>query len=63
MIDLEEPETETVRVLPREAMSESGRRSDFEIVENDDRVDRRLIHREKKSVLSLRRIRWTVDQD
>src|ERR1041385_893680 len=63
VIDLEQPETETVRVLAREPMSKSRRRADFEVIENDHRADRRLVHREKKSVFPLRRVRWAVDQN
>jgi len=63
MIDLEKPKTEAVRILAGKTMSEPRSGCDFEIVENNDRADRRLIHGEKKSMLALRWIGRAVDQD
>ena len=63
MIDLETPEAKPVRVLAREAMSKTRRGRNFEIVQDHNRADRRLIERKKEGVLALGRVRWTVDED
>jgi hypothetical protein len=63
VIDLEKPKPKAVRVLPGEAMSEARGGPDVEIIEHDHRTRRRLIHRQKKSVLALRGIRRAINQD
>jgi hypothetical protein len=44
-------------------MSESRRRPHFQIIKDDNRSDGRLVHRDKKSVFPLGRIRRAVDED
>jgi hypothetical protein len=63
VIDLENPKSETVRVLPGEALSETRGGTDFKVVEHDHRAARRLVHRQKKSVLALSGIGRAVDQN
>lgn len=63
MIDLEKPESKAVRVLGGEAMSEPAGGRDFQIIQHDDRFGRRLIHGQKKRVLTLGGIGRAIDQD
>jgi len=63
VIDREKPKPETICVLTSEPVSESRRRPHFKIIKDDNRSDGRLVHRDKKSVLPLGRIRRAVDED
>jgi hypothetical protein len=63
VIDLEKPKPKVVRVLAGETMSETAGGRNFEIVQDDNRAARRLVHRQEKRVLAFRRIRRAINQD
>jgi hypothetical protein len=63
VIDLDKPEPKTVRVLPREAMSEARCSPDLEVIQNDHCTGRRLIHRQEKSVFAFCGIGRAIHQD
>lgn len=63
MIDLQEPKSEPVRVLPGEAMREPAGGGNLEIVQHDHGADWRLVHGQKKSVLAFRGVRRAINED
>jgi len=63
MIDLDAPESKTVRILAGEPICKARGRGHLEIVQDDDCADRCVVHGHEERMLALRRVRWAVDQD
>ena len=63
MIDLDQPKTKAICVLPREPVGKARGGADLEIIQNYDCASRRLVQCKKERVLALRRIRRTIDED
>lgn len=63
VIEIQKPKLKSPGILPGQTASETRGRTDGKIVQNNYGTDRRVAEREKKSMLALRRVRRTVDQD
>ena len=63
VVDLDQPEAETIGILPRQPLRKARGCGHLQIIQHYDSANRCLIEREKKGVLSFCRIWWTVHKD
>lgn len=63
MINVQNPETKYSGVLSCETFGKTRRRSHFEIVENNNGARLRVMKRQKKCMLALGWVRWTIYED
>ena len=63
MIDLDEPKSEAIPILPRQAVRKTRGRRDLQVIQNYNRASRRLIEGQKQGMLALCGVWRAVDKD